>query len=360
MPSTKGRCPTANCICNAAWRTKRFPGRLWCWDYGFPTFSTGASTNTSPNARWGPSRSPKDKKGSSSPRFSSLLIPFIVVIPGILAFNLFGSDLRSAAVVKNAKVMAAFAPELYESLSDDLKPDAGDPLFANDLKEIGRRIDEAREEPAEQASLFRFTETLAQEHPADAQLILQHNLQHAGIEAPAATGSASNRTTPCWIWRQRAANARCASWCSATFDAAFPVLLKNLLPVGNGVLGFVLAAIFGAVVSSLASMLNSASTIASMDLYRKLRTNATSRELVTVGRICVLLFVVVAMVIAPALDDPAFGGIFTFIQEFQGFISPGVLAIFIFGLLVHRRPESADWPDSFSAPFSTACSNLAP
>jgi SSS family solute:Na+ symporter len=61
--------------------------------------------------------------------------------------------------------------------------------------------------------------------------------------------------------------------------------------------------------------------------------------LVTTGRICVVLFVLIAMIIAPSLDNPRFGGIFTFIQEFQGFISPGILAIFVFGLLVHRAPR---------------------
>ncbi len=102
-----------------------------------------------------------------------------------------------------------------------------------------------------------------------------------------------------------------------------------------------MAAIFGAVVSSLASMLNSASTIAAMDLYRKVRKNASSTELVRVGRFFVVVFVLWAILFAPALDDPALGGIFSYIQEFQGFISPGVLAVFLFGLLVHRTPRSA-------------------
>ena len=123
------------------------------------------------------------------------------------------------------------------------------------------------------------------------------------------------------------------------YDNAFPTLIRKLLPVGLGIKGFVLAAIFGAVVSSLASMLNSASTIASMDIYRQIRPKSSQYELVTVGRICVVLFVLIAMIIAPFLGHPSFGGIFTFIQEFQGFISPGILAIFLFGLLIHRAPR---------------------
>jgi SSS family solute:Na+ symporter len=51
------------------------------------------------------------------------------------------------------------------------------------------------------------------------------------------------------------------------------------------------------------------------------------------------VFVLIAMIIAPFLGHPSFGGIFNFIQEFQGFISSGILAVFLFGLLVHRAPR---------------------
>jgi SSS family solute:Na+ symporter len=76
-----------------------------------------------------------------------------------------------------------------------------------------------------------------------------------------------------------------------------------------------------------------------MDVYYKLRKNASQYELVTFGRVCVVLCALTAMFIAPALESPAFGGVFTFIQEFQGFISPGILIIFLFGVLVHRAPR---------------------
>jgi len=124
------------------------------------------------------------------------------------------------------------------------------------------------------------------------------------------------------------------------YDNAFPTLIRELLPIGNGIKGFVLAAIFGAVVSSIATMLNSASTIFAIDIYNKLRRQRASQyELVTVGRIGVVVFVLIAIIIAPSLGHPKFGGIFTFIQEFQGFISSGILAIFLFGVLVHRAPR---------------------
>jgi SSS family solute:Na+ symporter len=123
------------------------------------------------------------------------------------------------------------------------------------------------------------------------------------------------------------------------YDSAFALLLKRL--VHPGVRGFVLAALLGAVVSSLAAMLNASSTIFTMDLYKEyFNPGASQSNLVAVGRFCVVLFTAVGCWIAPQLGKPEFQGIFTYIQEFQGFISPGVLAVFIFGLFVHRAPRS--------------------
>ncbi len=125
------------------------------------------------------------------------------------------------------------------------------------------------------------------------------------------------------------------------YDTAFGLLIGKLLPAGKGLQGFVLAAILGAVVSSLASMLNSASTIFTMDLYRKyVGRDASQQTLVRIGRICVVVFVIIGCLIAPLLGHPRFGGIFKYIQEFQGFISPGILAVFVFGLVVRRAPPA--------------------
>jgi len=90
---------------------------------------------------------------------------------------------------------------------------------------------------------------------------------------------------------------------------------------------------------ALASMLNSASTIFTMDLFRKyVSPGASQQTLVRVGRVCVVVFVIIGCLISPLLGNPNFGGIFKYIQEFQGFISPGILAVFVFGLLVKRAP----------------------
>ncbi len=127
---------------------------------------------------------------------------------------------------------------------------------------------------------------------------------------------------------------------SGTSDAAYPLLIKNLIPAG--LRGFIFAAIAGAVISSLASMLNSASTIFTMDIFKRhLNKNASQGSIVTVGRITTVLFVIIGCFIAPMLGNPRFKGIFNYIQEFQGFISPGILVAFIFGLFVKRAPTLA-------------------
>ncbi len=233
--------------------------------------------------------------------FLKLIIPFIVVFPGIMAFNLFNADMRQLGAEKNRPVLEAFAK--------------GEPL------------------------VYAFDESFAAITPEAARAMLAANAKTIGVAAeaavePAAVTAANNRLVAAAEASGRRVSSRLIGY---DYDAAFPLLLK-LLPK-NGLLGFVLVALFGAVVSSLAAMLNAASTIASMDIYRKIRKDATQYELVTAGRVFIVIFVLIAILIAPQLGRPEFGGIFTFIQEFQGFISPGILAIFVFGLLVHRAPR---------------------
>lgn len=124
-----------------------------------------------------------------------------------------------------------------------------------------------------------------------------------------------------------------------TTDAAFPALITRLVPPGTR--GFLYASIAGAVTSTLASLLNSASTIATMDVYRTLRPQASQRALVWLGRGLTVLCVVIGCLIAPSLDDPRFGGVFQYIQQFQGYIWPGVVAAFLGGFLLPRAPAAA-------------------
>ncbi|GAB2485400.1 MAG: sodium/glucose cotransporter [Cytophagales bacterium] len=120
-------------------------------------------------------------------------------------------------------------------------------------------------------------------------------------------------------------------------DRAYPTLLQ-LLPVGLKGLAF--AALTAAIVSSLASMANSTSTIFTMDIYTKyFGKNATESKQVTVGRITALVAFAIASIVAPALGqlDQAF----QFIQEYTGFISPGVFAIFFFGVFWKKTTSNA-------------------
>jgi len=127
---------------------------------------------------------------------------------------------------------------------------------------------------------------------------------------------------------------------ATTTDAAYPLLIRNLIPVG--LRGFIFAAIAGAVISSLASMLNSASTIFTLDLYKRhFNKNASSHSLVTMGRIMTVVFVLIGCMIAPQLGAERFKGIFNYIQEFQGFISPGILCAFVFGMIFKYTPATA-------------------
>ncbi len=124
-------------------------------------------------------------------------------------------------------------------------------------------------------------------------------------------------------------------------DMALGQLIANVIP-SNGLFGFALAALLGAVISSLAALLNAASTIFSMDIYKKyLNKNAEQKKIVSVGRMCVIVFGVLAVIVsAVVLDNPKLNkGIFTVIQEVQGLISPGILAAFAFGFVVKKAPR---------------------
>ena len=124
----------------------------------------------------------------------------------------------------------------------------------------------------------------------------------------------------------------------ADADQAYPMLIRDLLPVG--LRGILFAALFGAVMSSLDSMLNSASTIFTMDIYKRhLRPDADPKKIVKIGRIVTVVFVVAGCLMAPLPAQVE--GVFEYIQKFWGFLSPGIVAVFLFGLIVRRAPLSA-------------------
>ena len=121
-------------------------------------------------------------------------------------------------------------------------------------------------------------------------------------------------------------------------DSAYPVLL-NLLPAGLKGLSF--AALTAAVVASMAGKLNSISTIFTLDIYKKyINTNSTEKQLVSVGRLAVVGAMVLAIAIAPFMGIDKKGG-FEFIQEYTGYVSPGIFALFILGFFWKRTTSNA-------------------
>ena len=134
-------------------------------------------------------------------------------------------------------------------------------------------------------------------------------------------------------------------------DLAYPTLIARLIPAGMA--GFMFAAIAGAVISSLASMLNSASTIFTLDIYQHLSSvKRTEHHLVFVGRTATIVSVVIGGVLTMVLlNDPNFESIFDYVQKYQGYISPGIVAAFLFGLIVRRAPRSAGVVALISTPF---------
>jgi SSS family solute:Na+ symporter len=121
-------------------------------------------------------------------------------------------------------------------------------------------------------------------------------------------------------------------------DNAAPWLIKNFIP--SGFLGLILAALAAAIVSSLASMLNSTSTIFTMDIYKSLiNKEATDKQTVKVGRLSGLAALIIAMIIAPKLGN--LGEVFQFIQEYTGVVSPGILAVFLMGLFYKKATNNA-------------------
>ncbi len=116
-------------------------------------------------------------------------------------------------------------------------------------------------------------------------------------------------------------------------DEAYPWLLHNFVP--TGVKGLAFAALVAAIVSSLASMMNSVSTIFTMDFYKEyINKEATEHKLVNIGRLAALIALIIAVIIAPMLSN--LDQAFQYIQEFTGFISPGALAIFLTGFFYKR------------------------
>ena len=121
-------------------------------------------------------------------------------------------------------------------------------------------------------------------------------------------------------------------------DRAYPVLL-NLLP--SGLKGLSFAALTAAIVASLAGKANSIATIFTLDIYQtKINPKATEKSLVNVGKVAIVIAMIIAMVVSPFLGIDKKGG-FQYIQEYTGFVSPGIFAMFIFGFFWKKTTSNA-------------------
>ncbi len=121
-------------------------------------------------------------------------------------------------------------------------------------------------------------------------------------------------------------------------EQAYPHMIARIMP--PFLRGVMLAALAGAVMSTFNSGINSASTIFTIDIYSKyFNKNATARRQVTVGRWATAVIAIFACLIAPLPGK--FEGVFHYIQEIWGFISPAILAAFLYGLIVKRAPAAA-------------------
>ena len=132
-------------------------------------------------------------------------------------------------------------------------------------------------------------------------------------------------------------------------DEAYPWVLKNY--VGTGLKGLAFAALISAIGSSLSSMVNSATTIFTLDIYKPLFKEEWGKKLVFIGKAFAGLSLLLGVIVAPML-----GGLdqaFQYIQEYTGFISPGVVVVFLFGMFWKKASANgAFWTIVFSIPLS--------
>ncbi|XP_044517074.1 sodium/glucose cotransporter 2 isoform X2 [Gracilinanus agilis] len=120
-------------------------------------------------------------------------------------------------------------------------------------------------------------------------------------------------------------------------NIAYPLLVVKLMP--NGLRGLMLAVMLAALMSSLASIFNSSSTLFTMDIYTRLRPRAGDRELLLVGRLWVLFIVAVSIAWLPVVQAAQGGQLFDYIQAISSYLAPPVSAVFILALFVPRVNE---------------------
>lgn len=278
-----------------------------------------------------------------------LIIPFTIVIPGMIAFNLYSKNMQYEAAKDNAPVFAkylkanpntGFIRLVNSPNADDIAnwPQGVLMLAVFDNEKAAKDV------KVQNASVLPLTKT-AFDSTAVSEFTVFKSDDKSWKSAFAGLADELEAYNASVESKAKAAGKLITTekFIAFKYDTALAQLLGNVLPQKVGVIGFVFAALLGAVISSLAAMLNAASTIFSMDIFKKyLSPDASQKSIVLIGRICVIVFTFIAIALAPQLGNPKISNsIFTIIQEGQGFISPGILAVFVFGFIVRKAPAAA-------------------
>lgn len=289
------------------------------------------------------------QKGIVFAAFLKLIIPFVVVVPGIIAFNLFHGNMKldargdaatSMALYLKANPQTSFVRTAESPDAAAVEAHAGPTYLIATYDSVRARNDVKVANPY---VLPMVRSAFEKAVPAAYQVFSareDHAWRHVNPELAKEIDDFNKRVTS--EASQAGQPLASQALVAYKYDAALGNLL-GMLPQNVGVFGFVMAALLGAVISSLAAMLNAAASIFTLDLVKAhVAPGASQRAIVMTGRISVLVFAVVACALAPALGDPNISNsIFTIIQESQGLISPGILAVFIIGLAVRRCPRWA-------------------
>ncbi|CAL9698699.1 unnamed protein product [Knipowitschia caucasica] len=133
----------------------------------------------------------------------------------------------------------------------------------------------------------------------------------------------------------------CAEVCGSPAgcsNVAYPRLVMSVMP--TGLRGLMLAVMIAALMSDLDSIFNSASTIFTLDIYKMLRKQTTSRELVIVGRLTVVFVVLISIAWVPVIIEMQGGQMFYYIQEVCDYLTPPIAAMFLLAVLWHRCNET--------------------
>ena len=287
------------------------------------------------------------QKGIVFAAFMKLLIPFVIVIPGIIAFNLFAPELKFKAVYDNAPVIARYqksnpATTLVQTIEAPTAEavvgwQAGTFMLAVYPDAAAIKAAHSRN-----PYVLPLTQEALDKLEVKPYSVFKSDDKSMSTVFPvlAAELEVYNKTTE-EAARVAGVGVNTEKFVGYKYDRSLGQLLAKVLPAKTGWTGFVMAALLGAIISSLAAMLNAASTIFTMDVFKKyISPQATQKMIVLLGRICVVVFSVIAVLVAPKLGNPKFShSIFTIIQESQGYLSPGILAVFVFGLVVHKAPR---------------------